>query len=131
MLIKLLRQGLGRLIIFISFFVLIKKQKRSPEEQKCVDSATEKLSLYQFYACPFCLKTRRALTRLNLNIKTRDAQKNPARAELLNGGGEIKVPCLRIDKNDETIWMYESSDIIQYLEQRFGENSTPCEEATN
>lgn len=131
MLLKLLRQGLGQLIVFISFFIPIKKQKRSPQEQQCVDKKTQSLSLYQFYACPFCLKTRRAFTRLNLNIKTHDALKNPARAELQNGGGEIKVPCLRIDKDNETIWMYESDDIIKYLEQRFGSNSSPCEEAIN
>jgi len=129
MLLKLLRQGLGRLIIFISFFIPVKKQKRSTQEQQCVDKHTESLSLYQFYACPFCLKTRRALKRLNLNIETLDAQTNPARTELLNGGGQVKVPCLRIDKKDETIWMYESDDIIKYLEQRFDENSSPCEEA--
>ena len=129
MLLKLLRQGLGRLIIFISFFIPVKKQKRSIQEQQCVDKQIESLSLYQFYACPFCLKTRRAFKRLNLNIKTLDAQNNPARAELLNGGGQVKVPCLRIDKKDETIWMYESDDIIKYLEQRFDENSSPCEEA--
>ena len=129
MLLKLLRQGLGRLIIFISFFIPVKKQKRSVQEQLCVDKQTESLSLYQFYACPFCLKTRRAFKRLNLNIKTLDAQTNPARAELLNGGGQVKVPCLRIDKKDEIIWMYESNDIIKYLEQRFDENSSPCEEA--
>jgi len=131
MLLKLLREGLGRFVIFISFFIPIKKQKRSVDDQQCVDDATRNLSLYQFYACPFCLKTRRAFSRLNLKIETRDAQKNPDRADLKNGGGEIKVPCLRIETNDETIWMYESTEIIQYLEKRFGENSSPCEQATS
>jgi len=129
MLLKLLREGLGRLVILISFFIPIKKLKRSPEEQQCVNTATSSLSLYQFYACPFCLKTRRAFTRLNLTIETRDAQKNPDRSDLKNGGGDIKVPCLRIDNKDGTIWMYESDEIIQYLENRFGVNSSPCEEA--
>jgi len=129
MLLKLLRQGLGRLVIFISFFIPIKKLKRSFQEQQCVDKETASLSLYQFYACPFCLKTRRAFTRLSLNIKTHNAQENPARAELQNGGGKIKVPCLRIDKKDETIWMYESDEIIKYLNQRFDNDSSPCEEA--
>jgi len=128
MLLKLLREGLGRLIIFISFFIPIKSQSRSAEEQQCVDKATTSMSLYQFYACPFCLKTRRAFKRLGLNIETRNAQKGPGRAELLAEGGAIKVPCLRIDNGKETIWMYESSEIIQYLEQRFGETSTPCAE---
>lgn len=130
MLLKLLREGLGRLVIFISFFIPINRHLRSDEEQKCVDKATRSLSLYQFYACPFCLKTRRALKRLNLNIEIRNAQKKPDRADLLAGGGAIKVPCLRIDNDRETIWMYESDDIIQYLEQRFGDASSPCNEAS-
>jgi len=129
MLLKLLRESLGHLVIFISFFIPIFKQKRNSESQACVDKATASMSLYQFYACPFCLKTRRAFKRLNLNIQTRNAQANPDRADLLAGGGEIKVPCLRIDNENETIWLYESNDIIEYLEQKFGENSTPCENA--
>ncbi|VAW64297.1 Glutaredoxin [hydrothermal vent metagenome] len=127
MLLKILREGLGRLIILVSFFMPPKKINRSEEEQKCVDQATSDMSLYQFYACPFCLKTRRALKRLELNIQTVDAQANPGRAELLAGGGEIKVPCLRIDNQGEITWMYESTEIILYLEQQFGENSSPCE----
>lgn len=126
MLLKLFREGLGRLVIAISFFIPTGKISRSAEDQQCVDQQTENMSLYQFYACPFCLKTRRAFKRLGLNIETRDAQNNPHRADLLAGGGEIKVPCLRLDTDGETIWMYESSDIIHFLEQRFGESSTPC-----
>lgn len=128
MLLKLLREGLGRLIILISFFIPIKKIKRTKEEQVCLDKAATSMSLYQFYACPFCLKTRRVIKRFSLNIETKNAQKNPDRAELLAGGGEIKVPCLRIDSPNETIWMYESNDIAAYLEKRFGESSTPCNE---
>ncbi len=131
MLLKLLREGLGRLVILISFFIPTGKVKRSAEEQQCVDQQTASLSLYQFYACPFCLKTRRAIKRLGLKIETRDAQSNPCRAELKAEGGEIKVPCLRIENPQETIWMYESSDIIAYLEQRFGEGSKPCIESAS
>ncbi len=129
MLLKLLRNGLGYLIIFVSLFIPVgNKLKRSREDQQCVNKATDSLALYQFTACPFCLKTRRAFKRLGLQIQTHNAVNNPARADLLTGGGQVKVPCLRIEKNDEVIWMYESSEIIAYLEQRFGENSTPCSE---
>lgn len=128
MLLKLLRNGLGYLLIFISFFIPIKRYKRSPDDQKCVNEATSTMSLYQFQACPFCLKSRRAIKRLGLQIQTRNALKNPHRSDLLTGGGEIKVPCLRIDSNNETTWMYESNEIAAYLEQRFGETSTPCNE---
>lgn len=129
MLLKLLRNGLGYLIIFVSFFIPVgNKIKRSSEDQACVDKTIESFSLYQFYACPFCLKTRRALKRMGLNIQTQDATKNPARADLLAGGSEVKVPCLRIENKGKVTWMYESSEIIAYLEQRFSENSTPCNE---
>ncbi|MFA4912707.1 MAG: glutathione S-transferase N-terminal domain-containing protein, partial [Burkholderiaceae bacterium] len=42
-----------------------------------------------------------------------------ARAELQQGGGKVKVPCLRIDEAGQTRWMYESDDIIAFLERRF------------
>ena len=128
MFLKLLRNGLGYLFIFISFFIPIKKLKRSSDEQACANDTTKSMSLYQFQACPFCLKTRRAITGLSLNIQTRNAIKNPGRGELLTGGGVVKVPCLRIDNKDETLWIYESNEIITYLEERFGEASTPCSE---
>ncbi|VAW53197.1 Glutaredoxin [hydrothermal vent metagenome] len=128
MLLKILRNGLGYLVILISKFIPIKKQIRSSEEQNCVNNATRTLTLYQFYACPFCLKTRRAFTRLGLHIHTRDATKNPARAELLAGGGQIKVPCLKIENKGVVVWMYESTEIIEYLERHFGESSAPCSE---
>ncbi len=124
--LKLFRNGLGYFIIFISFFIPIKKLKRSSEEQKCVDNESLSLTLYQFQACPFCLKTRRAIKRLGLNIKTHEAKNNPARADLLAGGGQVKVPCLRIETNDDEIWMYESNDIIAYLNDRFGEDQKSC-----
>ena len=38
---------------------------------------------------------------------------------LIDQGGKGTVPCLRIEENDQVTWMYESSDIIDYLEKRF------------
>jgi len=128
MLLKSLRNGLGYLIVFISFFIPVKKQKRSTVEQSCVDNKTRSLTLYQFYPCPFCLKTRRAIKRLGLNIETKEASQEPARSELLSGGGQIKVPCLKISTKDEVSWMYESNDIIAYLEEQFNSNATPCKQ---
>ncbi|WP_439135854.1 glutathione S-transferase N-terminal domain-containing protein [Pseudomaricurvus sp.] len=119
-LLKLLREGLGRLIVLIDWVTRPRKLKRTPDAQKQVEQAAQGLSLYQFYACPFCVKTRRALHRLNLPIDLRDAKPgSPHREELHNGGGAIKVPCLRIEEEGKVRWMYESGDIISYLEQRF------------
>ncbi|WP_375738516.1 glutathione S-transferase N-terminal domain-containing protein [Pseudomonas boanensis] len=120
MFIKALRVGLGQLIIFIDFITRPRKLRRSAEEQARIAEEAASLALYQFNACPFCVKTRRAMHRLNLPIVLRDAKNDEAhRADLLAGGGKIKVPCLRIEESGESRWMYESNDIIRYLESRF------------
>ena len=94
---------------------------RPAEAQQQVDASTKNLVLYQFRMCPYSVKVRRAVKRLSLNIETRDAMREPSsREELLQGGGEIKVPCLRItDEQGEMRWMYESNDIIDYLEAQY------------
>ena len=98
-----------------------KSVERSPEEQDRVDSACENLALYQFSACPFCIRVRKEMARLGLNIETRDAQHNANHREALAaGGGRVKVPCLLIreDSGNEQ-WLYESDDIKTWLQQRF------------
>jgi len=94
---------------------------RDAAVQQQVDQQCRSLVLYQFKTCPFCIKVRREINRLSLPIELRDAQKNQQnRAELLQGGGQIKVPCLKIiDEHGKVQWMYESAEIIKYLHQRF------------
>ena len=120
---RTIRIILGPVLLFSDWISSPKGIKRSTEKQKQVDADTSKLAIYQFKTCPFCIKTRRAIKRLSLNIQLLDTQKNADnRQALLQGGGEIKVPCLRITQDDGVIrWMYESDDIIKYLEERFSE----------
>lgn len=94
---------------------------RPAEEQRRVDEQTRRLALYQFASCPFCTKVRREITRLSLDIELHDARNDrQRRAELRSGGGRVMVPCLRISHDDGSVtWMYESADIIGYLQQRF------------
>ena len=121
MLLKLLREGLGRVVIFIDWLTQPKRMQRSPELQQQVDDAVKGMFLYQLYACPFCIKTRRAMRRLNLPIETRNVHLgSPHRSVLEQGGGKFQVPCLYLKLDGEEQWMYESSDIIAYLERRFG-----------
>ncbi|MCY7261765.1 glutathione S-transferase N-terminal domain-containing protein [Pseudomonas protegens] len=120
MIVKALRVGLGQLIIFIDLITRPRKQKRAAAAQAQVEQAAKGLTLYQFHACPFCVKTRRTLHRLNVPVALRDAKNNEQdRQTLLEQGGKIKVPCLRIEENGQTTWMYESKVIIDYLNQRF------------
>lgn len=117
----IIRWILGRIILLVDFLTSPRAPKRDTQVQQTIDEQTAALSLYQFEACPFCVKVRRAMKRNGLNIELRDAKKDANHREaLLAEGGRVKVPCLRIDKEDgEVEWMYESSDIISYLEKRF------------
>ncbi len=118
-LVKLLREGLGRVIILINCLTLPKQIKRSSEAATTLQDETSGLSLYEFYACPFCVKTRRAIHRLNIDIERRDIRKQQKYYQELETQGLTKVPCLRIEKNDEVEWLYESNEIINYLNGRF------------
>lgn len=118
--LRLLREGSGRVLIFIDWLFRPSRVKRSVEDQFKVDQETKLLKLYQFYACPFCVKTRRSIKRLNLKVETRNAQaEGEFRKELELNGGKIKVPCLKIEGAGEASWLYESNDIIKYLDERF------------
>ena len=118
--LRLLREGSGRILILIDWLFKPSVLIRSEEEQVKVDHQTKNLKLYQFYACPFCVKTRRAIKRLNLKVETRDAQATGKfRKELEENGGKIAVPCLKIKGSEEAVWVYESNDIIRYLNERF------------
>ncbi len=117
---KIVRLILGRIILLLNFLFSPRGVKRNTEQQAKVDEKAQSLSLYQFEACPFCVKVRRAMKRQSVNFELRDAKNNEThRAELEQGGGRIKVPCLRIEKQGEVEWLYESSDIVQYLEKEF------------
>ncbi|MGY4876360.1 glutaredoxin family protein [Vreelandella aquamarina] len=99
-----------------------KAVERTPEAQAEVDRACEALALYQFRTCPFCIKVRKQIARLGLNIEVRDAQLDPQhKQDLQEGGGKVKVPCLKIQHPDGKVqWLYESDDINTYLNERFG-----------
>lgn len=120
MIVKALRVGLGQLIVFGDWISRPAKRKRGAAAQAQVTKDAQNLALYQFHACPFCVKTRRTLHRLNVPVALRDAKNDPThRQALLEGGGRVKVPCLRIEEAGEVTWMYESKDIIAYLDKRF------------
>lgn len=94
---------------------------RSPAAQQQVDLECGRMVLYHFKTCPFCIKVRHEMGRLSLPITLRDAQHDAEhRDALLRGGGKVQTPCLRITGDDgQPQWMYESGDIIRYLQRRF------------
>jgi glutaredoxin len=118
---KTLRLALGP---FMRLWELISRPKgivRAPLLQAEVDQQCDSLVLYQFTTCPFCIKVRQEMRRLSLNIERRDAQKDAKnRADLIEGVGQPKVPCLKItDPSGNSQWLVESGAIISYLRGRF------------
>ena len=128
MLVKALRNGLGMLIVFANWLTLPKKIGRPAEAQQKVDEQARRLQLYQFRACPFCVKVRRHLHRLNVPVAAVEASAGTAAREVLVAqGGKKQVPCLRIEQEDGGVqWLYEASAIIAYLDEQF---AVPAQQA--
>jgi len=120
-LLKIFREGVGGLMAFVSYLTRPRKIKRLPKVQHEIDEQVASMSIYQYFACPFCIKIRRTVHRLNIPLEYRDAQVRGGehRNTLEKEGGRIKVPCLRIDQGEQTTWLYESNEIIAYLNKQF------------
>ena len=71
------------------------------------------LVLYKFDTCGYCQRVMRRARDLRIPLRYRDTIRDPeARQTLLRIGGKTQVPCLFINGKP----MYESQDIIRYLE---------------
>ncbi|MEY4139745.1 MAG: hypothetical protein RLZZ371_1927 [Pseudomonadota bacterium] len=118
---RTLRVVLGPFMHIWEFVTRPKGVVRAPELQQSVNQQCQSLVLYQFSTCPFCIKVRQEMRRLSLPIQRLDAQHHQQnRAELLQGGGIVKVPCLKItDASGQSQWLFESGAIINYLQGRF------------
>lgn len=82
------------------------------------------LELYEYADCRFCERVRQTLNRLNIEYTSRivgSEEDDANRVKLLELGGKKQVPFL-VDSSDPNNWvmMYESGDIVKYLEEKFG-----------
>ena len=81
----------------------------------------EKYTLYVKDGCPFCAKVLNFMDEHHIVlpiVKTNLMEHDAIYDELINLGGKFQVPCLDIDGTA----MYESDDIIAYLNKTFVEN---------
>ena len=79
--------------------------------------------LYTLPTCPFCATVRDELGKLGISFDERDINEEAHLAELLSKGRKRQVPFLVDDSTNTS--MYESSDIVNYLKETYGENSKP------
>ena len=76
-------------------------------------------TLYHFYVSPPSMRVRRAIYKLGFSIPFKEVLLDEtAWKELVKQGGKDQVPCMRIEEMGQTRWMYESKEIIEYLEAR-------------
>ena len=94
---------------------------RSTTEQAGVDADSGHLVLYDMPTCPYCCMVKRRIDCLGLNIQVRDVvSDDDAYQTLIEATGRSQVPCLNIsDPGGESRWMFESRDIVDYLQGRF------------
>ncbi len=120
---KTLRLLLTPFVLLVNWLTMPKAAVYSEAEKAALDKKTATLVLYQYPSCPFCIKVRRHIRRLGLSIELENAQhEGQARSLLLKHGGKTQVPCLRIIKDstdtpEKDTWLYESDQIIQYLDK--------------
>ena len=115
---KLIRWMLGRIIISLDIIFSPTAMIRDNVDQTKINKITNSYQLYQYHACPFCVKVRRFFKRETLNIDLADAKNESFKQELIQNGGKLKVPCLKVElKNKQVRWIYESKDIIEFISQ--------------
>lgn len=78
-----------------------------------------KFALYYTETCPYCVRVLMALNSIKVEVEKRSLRADPKwRQELSQATGRTTVPCLKItDKNGKEQWMFESADIIRYLQK--------------
>ena len=113
---KVVRSILGRMIIFLDFVFTPKSKVRDISSQNLVNKITKHYKLYQYNACPFCVKVRRFLKKESINIELINAKNDLFKKKLIQNGGILKVPCLRVESQKKQVkWIYESNEIIDFI----------------
>ena len=80
------------------------------------DGREVELVLFKFDGCPYCGRVLDYLAGHPVPVRLRDTRQDAGAAEeLLSIGGKNQVPCLVVDGRP----LYESLDIIHYLEREF------------
>ncbi|XP_039688391.1 uncharacterized protein [Medicago truncatula] len=92
----------------------------SASSEKIASEPPISLQLFEFEACPFCRRVREAMTELDLSV---EVSRRFITYTTFNIYCSFEFPFL-IDQNSG-VSMYESSDIVKYLFERYGEGRSP------
>jgi glutaredoxin len=122
---KSLRVVLGPVMLLKERLTRPTALQRLQAAQNTVNQQCGSLVLFHYKTCPFCMKVRQEMRRLSLPIQHLDAQAEGLNRDALRqGGGLVKVPCLKItDAAGGSQWLYDSDKIVAYLRSRFANTS--------
>lgn len=73
--------------------------------------------IYTSPYCPYCHMVEEFVTENNISVTYKNTLESWVKQDLIDLWGKGQVPFLLDEKNN--IQMYESSDIIQYLEENY------------
>lgn len=84
---------------------------------KPVVTENTQFSLYYYDACPFCARVLGMLKSVNAKVELRNVLSDQNhRNALQKATRRTTVPCLRIDNGKDSQWMFESMDIMRFLQ---------------
>ena len=84
---------------------------------KPVVSENTQFSLYYYDSCPFCARVLSSLRNIKVNVELRNIASDPNHRNALHKATRrTTVPCLRIDNGKDSQWMFESMDIMRFLQ---------------
>lgn len=116
----LTRQLKGKALNFFDRVLPVKPVERSLSEQLQLNRESRRMQLYFCRTCPSSIAVKRYCEKIGLRVVEKDVVRVSAyRNELVCGGGEPKVPCLKIDDDQGGRWLYSPEAIMAYLNQRF------------
>ena len=116
---NLTRHLKAKTLSLVDQLVPVKPVERPQEQQSLLNRESRRMHLYYCRSCPSSITVKRNFERAGLHPVEKDVERVDAyRNELVNGGGESRVPCLRVCGHDGDKWIYSPEAIIGYLEQR-------------
>ena len=85
--------------------------------------ADDRLALYYFPTCPFCIRVLMTIKSLKIDVELRNIRASDEHWDaLLEARGRATVPVLRImTASGEDRWMPESGDIVRYLKRTYSD----------
>jgi len=111
----------GKTLNLVDRLIPAKPIERPADEQVLLDRESRRMHFYYSRQCPSSISLKRYVERAGLHPVTKEVERADAyRNELVKGGGESRVPCLRICTHSGDRWIYTPEAIIEYLEQRLG-----------